>query len=236
MRSHRLFSSSVGRNSVPRNVALYSVSNSAVMAVAKTAIGRAMSLRSNGLYQRRIAAIKAGECGCSVLPKTNDVVAGTNVRLRTIDAIRAKPIVKAIGLKMMPSTPPMKNSGEYATMMMPVEKIIARCTSLVALMIASSSFSAPSSRCRMMFSITITAASTITPKSIAPSEIRLAGTWKCSMLMNDTHSASGITAATTAAARKLPKKTNNTASTSEIPTTSVCSTVPMVMSSSTWRS
>ena len=82
----------------------------------------------------------------------------------------------------------------------------------------------------------MTAESTITPKSIAPKEIKLAGTLHKCILMNETHKASGITAATTAAARILPKKKNNTANTNEIPKNRVCFTVPIVISKSTWRS
>ncbi len=88
----------------------------------------------------------------------------------------------------------------------------------------------------MMFSMTMTAALTIRPKSIAPSEIRLAGTPSQCMPVKDTHRPSGMIAATISATQKLPRKMNSTTSTSTMPTSRVCATVCTVRSSSSWRS
>ena len=54
-----------------------------------------------------------------------------------------------------------------------------------------------------MFSVMITAPSTMMPKSIAPSESRLAGMPRRSMKMNANRSDSGIVSATMNAARLL---------------------------------
>jgi hypothetical protein len=52
-------------------------------------------------------------------------------------------------------------------------------------------------------------------------------------MMKEKHSAKGITAATTAAALKLPKKMYKRINTMEIPKNMVCLTVPIVISNRT---
>ena len=66
---------------------------------------------------------------------------------------------------------------------------------------------AASDSCRKMFSTTITAPSTMMPKSIAPSDSRFAGMPRIVRPMKVASSDSGITTATIAAARRLPRKT-----------------------------
>ena len=60
-----------------------------------------------------------------------------------------------------------------------------------------------SDRCRMMFSVMITAPSTMIPKSMAPRERRLAGIPLRSMKMKAKRSERGIVSATMTAARML---------------------------------
>ena len=73
-----------------------------------------------------------------------------------------------------------------------------------------------------MFSITITAASTIKPKSTAPSEIKFAGIPTWIIPTKAAQRPSGITIATMTAPLKLAKNAYNTINTSTTPTTSVC--------------
>src|SRR5262245_4422589 len=89
---------------------------------------------------------------------------------------------------MWPSTPLSVNSGMKPTIMIAAEKKIARLTSVAARKIVASFplrpegaaipaaplRGAPSARCRKMFSTMMTLASTMRPKSIAPTERRLA--------------------------------------------------------------
>src|SRR6516162_3576909 len=89
---------------------------------------------------------------------------------------------------MWPSTPLSVKSGMKPTMMIAAEKKIARLTSVAARKIVASFplrpkgagvaaaplRGAPSARCRKMFSTMMTLASTMRPKSIAPTDSRLA--------------------------------------------------------------
>ena len=96
-------------------------------------------------------------------------------------------------------------------MMMSIENRVGRPTSLVASMMTclrslSDMFSLSfSSRC-MMFSITITAPSTMMPKSMAPSDSKLAGTPMILRPKKVASRASGITTTTAKLARRLDRK------------------------------
>ena len=79
------------------------------------------------------------------------------------------------------------------------------------------------------FSTTITAPSTMMPKSIAPSDSRLAGMPLMDRPMKVASNESGMMSATMAAARKLPRKTNNTTATSTAPSTRFLNTVVSVV-------
>ena len=87
-----------------------------------------------------------------------------------------------------------------------------------------------------MFSITITVVSMMMPKSIAPSEIRLAGVSLTFIRMNAPHSASGILIAAMIAALKFPRKKISTRKTSAIPMVRFSITVCSVVSTSEVRS
>ena len=95
-------------------------------------------------------------------------------------------------------------------MMISIENKVGRPTSLAALVIRvrrSFSFmpSPRSDRRCMMFSITITAPSTMMPKSIAPKLSKLAGTPMIFRPKNVASKASGITTTTASEARMLDK-------------------------------
>ena len=74
------------------------------------------------------------------------------------------------------------------------------------------------------------------PKSTAPSEIRLADTPRTCIRMKANSRASGITVATTSAARQLDRKTTSTATTSIAPTSRFSATVATVWCTSWVRS
>ena len=75
-----------------------------------------------------------------------------------------------------------------------------------------------------------TAPSTSSPKSIAPSDMRLADTPNRRMPMNPTSIDSGITAATISAARTSRRKKNSTTTTSRLPSTKFRVSVAVVRS------
>ena len=114
-------------------------------------------------------------------------------------------------------------------MMMSTPKSTGRATSTAALrnrLIRSScawdpwvcdTRSPTSARRRTKFSIITTAPSTMSPKSMAPSDIRLADTPKRRMPMNPTSIESGITAATISEARTSRRKKKSTTRTNPQP-------------------
>ncbi len=87
-----------------------------------------------------------------------------------------------------------------------------------------------------MFSTTITAPSTMMPKSIAPSDSRFAGMPRIVRPMKVASSDSGIIAATIADARRLPRNTNSTTVTSAAPSSRFVNTVRSVVPISQVRS
>ncbi len=123
-------------------------------------------------------------------------------------------------------------------MMTSMPKKIGRVTWRAAarMSLPCSSLSASSSRRRRMFSITTMAPSTMMPKSIAPSDSRLAGILKWCIRMNAVSSDSGIVMATMIAARGLPRNSSSTIDTSVMPSMSVLPTVCTVASTSLLRS
>ena len=131
--------------------------------------------------------------------------------------------------------------GMCAAMMMSMENNVGRPTSLVASVIkVRRSFSfMPSprsaSRC-MMFSITITAPSTMMPKSIAPKLNKFAGTPMNFSPKNVARRESGMTTTTAKEARKLDKKRYNTKATRSAPSTRFLKTVVSVLAISQVRS
>jgi len=128
-----------------------------------------------------------------------------------------------------------------AAMMMSMEKKVGRPTSTVARSIAWRraffwlvSFNSP--RRRKTFSTTMTAPSTMMPKSIAPRESKLAGMPRQVRPIKVANSDSGMMTATMAAARKLPRKSSSTKVTSIAPSARFLKTVWRVVSMSQVRS
>ena len=87
-----------------------------------------------------------------------------------------------------------------------------------------------------MFSTMITVASTISPKSMAPTESRLAESPRMTRMPMAKNSAKGIVAATIKALRTLPRKSHWKIKTKKTPITILCSTVLVVMLMSSRRS
>ncbi len=101
---------------------------------------------------------------------------------------------------------------------------------------ASSARSGFSSRRRSIASVTTIAPSTMMPKSIAPSENRLAGMCSRFIAMNTATSASGIAVAATNALRGLPRNRISTMQTRPTPSSTVCVTFSTVSFTSWSRS
>ena len=87
-----------------------------------------------------------------------------------------------------------------------------------------------------MLSTMISVASTMMPKSIAPSEIRLADSPTNTIMQNVNRSAIGTVRATMTAVLKWPRKTNRTTNTSAMPLITMSVTVSIVVWINTIRS
>ncbi|GJE62360.1 hypothetical protein MPOCJGCO_4493 [Methylobacterium trifolii] len=125
-------------------------------------------------------------------------------------------------------------------MMMVAEKKIARFTSAPAMaMVPSRPVRPPGAGCpsecsgsarwRKTFSTMMTVASTIRPKSMAPSDRRLAESPRTTRIRMAKPSAKGIVAATMIALRRLPRNSHCTTKTSTTPKTRLCITVCVVV-------
>ncbi len=169
---------------------------------------------------------------------------GTSVSERTSAPTKAETTEYAIGAKMRPSWRCRVKIGMCAAMMISIEKSVGRPTSTAACRIAclrvwSSSVRwarVSSVRRRNTFSTTITAPSTMMPKSIAPSESRLAGMPIQVRPRKVASSASGMVTATMKAARMLPRKSQRTKETSSAPSSRLVKTVVSVLPISQVRS
>ena len=172
---------------------------------------------------------------------------GTRVRVRIRPPSSAKERVSATGVKIRPSTRWKVKIGRKATMMMAFENMIGEPSSTQVCLRACRrrptgeampwcSAWASAARRTISASTITTALSMITPKSTAPSEIRLADTPIACIRMKANSSDSGMIAATMMAARRLRRKTSRIAVTSTAPTSRFSPTVATVwpMSSVRW--
>ena len=82
----------------------------------------------------------------------------------------------------------------------------------------------------------ITVASTINPKSIAPTESRLADSPRSTRMITAKNSANGMVAPTISALRRSPKKIHCSSTIRRMPATMLCSTVAVVISIRSLRS
>ena len=85
-----------------------------------------------------------------------------------------------------------------------------------------------SARLRKMFSTMMTVASTIRPKSMAPTDRRFADSPRSVMIRMAKNRAKGMVAATITALRRLPRNTHCTRKISTMPKIMLCSTVWVV--------
>ena len=125
-------------------------------------------------------------------------IAGKKNKDATTAPNKENPIVKASGWKSFPATPSNAKIGKKQHRIITVEKVITLPTSRTALYIIASFFfwlNCPlySVRHLKMFSIKITAPSTIIPKSTAPILSRFAGIPNNLNNENANAKASGIT-------------------------------------------
>ena len=128
-----------------------------------------------------------------------------------------------------------------AMMMISIEKNVGRPTCRAAASIRPFTLTGSlacfsSAILRNTFSTTITAPSTMIPKSIAPSDSRFAGIPLMVSPMNVAISESGISAATMVAERRFPRNRNSTSITSRAPSARFLNTVCSVVSISHVRS
>ena len=153
---------------------------------------------------------------------------------------------------MLPSTPDSVNSGRNAAMMMAAAKKIERDTSADALRMAwlfipilvslemrlcsASDNSVVWVRRRKIASTMMTVASTISPKSIAPTERRLALSPRSTRMMTAKNRANGIVAPTISALRRFPRKSHCSSTMRPMPTIMFSSTVCVVRSIRSLRS
>ena len=145
---------------------------------------------------------------------------------------------------MRPSWRSSVKIGMCAAMMISIEKSVGRPTSTAASRMMCFLLASSRSGCLWVasesflntFSTTITAPSTMMPKSIAPSDSRLAGTPIHVSPMKVASSASGIVTATMAAARRLPRNSHSTTDTSSAPSIRLVNTVFSVLPISQVRS
>ena len=89
---------------------------------------------------------------------------------------------------------------------------------------------------RKIASTMITVPSTINPKSIAPTDSRLADSPRITRMITAKKSANGIVAPTISALRKSPRNIHCSSTISKMPTTILCNTVWVVMSIRSLRS
>ena len=176
----------------------------------------------------------------SAVPGRRKYEASTGVAVSdsSSEPVSAKMTVSAIGRNIFPSTPCSARIGRCTIVMIATPKTTGRRTSSVARRTTSRArcFGSAWARWRTQFSITITALSTIRPKSIAPRLIRLPAMPKASIRLPAKSIDSGIARATIRLARRFPRRISRTATTSTPPSARLCATVPIVFSMSTLRS
>ena len=166
-----------------------------------------------------------------------EIAAGTKVSDRIIEATSAKITVSAIGLNIFPSTPVKVKIGKYTIVIIITPKRLGLITSVALSKVVSrrsvkESF-LPNNICwlakfLMQFSTTITAPSTIKPKSSAPKLIRLALILLSTIPVIVINIANGITRAVINAALKLPRNKNNITITKSAPSRRLFLTVLIV--------
>ena len=200
---------SSGRNSVPRK----GISDSAPVIASRPETSTthvcASAHLSAGSYQRWKRRIrKFSSCGMFLVSSTL-LNRGTSVNDAISATISAETTEYAIGAKILPSCRCMVKIGRCATMMMTMENPVGRPTSVTASRMTRTrvltSLISAAPRRRKMFSMTITAPSTMMPKSIAPSDSRLAGIFITVSPRKVPSRASGMMIETIAAARALPR-------------------------------
>ena len=170
--------------------------------------------------------------------RKNDASTGVAVSERISEPISAKTTVNAIGRNIFPSTPSSARIGRWTIVMIATPKTTGLRTSSVALRTTSTVFARGLAWANRLtqFSMTITALSTIRPKSSAPRLIRLPAIPEASIRLPAKSIDSGIAEATIRPAVRLPSRIRSTATTSTPPSVRLRATVAMVRSMSDARS
>ena len=163
---------------------------------------------------------------------------GISVSVSSSDPTTANEMVTAIGRNSLPSIRWKVRIGTYTVMMMSTANVSGRATSTAACCTSRGTLRPCGLcwlRCRTMFSVMMTAPSTMIPKSIAPNESRLAGIPRRSIKMNANKSESGIVSATMKAARTSYRNSDSRMMTSPAPSTRFLNTVVTVVFTSRSR-
>lgn len=137
-----------------------------------------------------------------------------------------------MGAKIRPGTPVIVNSGMNATTMIAVEKKMGRPTCLAARTMTWGTVRPVRRSCakwKKMLSTITSVASTMIPKSIAPSEIKFADCLISTIIVNVKSNDSGIVSATMIEARKFPRNTSRIRKTRTIPLMRMSVTVSTVV-------
>ncbi len=233
-------SESVGTNSVPRFGAIRpKAMKSTTAAPARTAKRCRMAIRRIGAWMACASRISSGSRSSILAGSSRLASTGISVMDRTIDPASANSTVSAMGRNSLPSTPSSVRIGRYTTMMISSPNRVGLRTSTAASRTISNfvlRVRSPWAMWRTQFSTITTELSTIMPKSMAPRLKRLAAMPKRSMPQKANSIASGMARATMAAARRLPRNKNSTATTSRPASKRFFRTVSMTKSTSSVRS
>ncbi len=217
---------------------------SAASAAPSTVLRWPSAQASVGSYTRRAACTRTFSFSGRLRFNITEHSRGTSVSDRISAPIRAETTEYAIGAKMRPSCRCSVKIGMWAAMMISIENSVGRPTSTAASRMRCLRRSSDSSLWPWLasesflntFSTTITAPSTMMPKSIAPSDSRLAGIPMKLRPRKVASSASGMVTATIAAARRLPRNIHSTIDTRSAPSSRLVNTVVSVLPISQVRS
>ena len=221
-------SSSVGMNDLPMSGNRAAAPTSASSAATMTTRAWPSAQCSSGWYAASSLRTSQGLPWCPPCLSATEASTGMTVSDSSSEAPSANTMVSATGPNSLPSSPCRVKSGRNTIMMMSTPAATGVATSCVARYSMCRRETLRSPWRASMFSTTTTAASTSMPIAIArpPSDIRLADKPHCCMSTKVASADSGRIKATTSAARRLPRNSSSSTSTSTMASCSALVTVP----------
>ena len=235
---------SVGTNSCFKLMKSMAVPTSSALTAPTTPQRVFQAMPSSGAYADLAKRMKRLSFSRMLPVSSSEHSAGISVSDSTKAPPRASMTVMAMGWNIFPSIPVSARIGRYTSVMISTPKNIGLPTcSPASCTAARRSFAVslrPNSCCfspstRTMFSTITTAPSMIRPKSTAPSDMRFPDTPPKVMPIRANKNDRGMAKATIKAARQLPSKNSNTATTRIAPSKRLCSTVAIVRSTTSLR-